>query len=192
MEVTGNPRYDNLRCRDGDYIYFSPPVMLELNASSKSVAHPKHEKMVRELQGLDQKHKVIIHPHYREGKQHILRKIFPSAEFIEPEAPVLDAIADAKCVLTHRNSTVVLDAIACRKQVVLMNFSGDSYYRTGHFAPFAVESSNFEECMRNLAKEPEVILDYEKRARSHLALEGASKKIEQLIKESGECQFVAQ
>jgi hypothetical protein len=182
VEVTGNPRYDNLQCREGDYVYFSPPVMLELNASSRSIAHPEHEKMVKTLRGLDVEHKVVVHPHYREGKLDLLRKLFPASEFIDPAAPALDVVVDSKCVLTHRNSTVVLDAMACSKRVVLMNFGGSSYYRRGYFAPFALESSNFDECMSNLAKEPKAISDYKKKARLHLALEGASNRIEQLIK----------
>ena len=187
IEATGNPRYDDLwhENREGDYIYFSPPVMLELNTSARPISHIQHEKMVRAVQGVDSKYKVLLHPHYREGKLDLLRKLFPSAEFADPAAPALDLVIDAKQVLTHRNSTVVLDAIACRKRVVLMNFKGGSYFPSGYFSPFAEESSNLDECVQNLSKEPKVIPDYEKQARSHVVLEGAAANIEQLIKGRG-------
>lgn len=187
VEATGNPRYDDLwhENREGDYVYFSPPVILELNTSARSIPHARHEKMVRAVKGVDSKHKVLLHPHYREGKLDLLRKLFPSAEFADPAAPALDLVIDAKQVLTHRNSTVVLDAIACRKRVVLMNFDDSAHYPKGYFGPFADENSNLDECLQNLAKEPEVIPDYENQARSHVVLEGATAHIEQLIKGRG-------
>jgi hypothetical protein len=184
VEATGNPRYDDLwhENRIGDSVYFSPPVMLELNTSARSIHHPQQEKMVRSLKGIDSQFNVLLHPHYREGKLDLLRRLFPNAEFADPAAPALDLVVDSRSVLTHRNSTVVLDGIACRKRIVLMNFRDKSYYPREYFAPFALESSNFEECVSNLAKEPEVISDYEKKARPHVVLEGASTRIEQVIK----------
>lgn len=185
VEATGSPRYDVLNIKDGDYVYFSPPVILEKNASAQSITHQKSLLLLSALRGVDSRYKVLLHPHYREGELDRLKDLFPKAQYIDPEEPALPFIAAAGKVLTHRNSTVVLDGIACRKLVVLMNFMGhdDSAYPMGYFKGFAIESTTPFHCMENLGvvwQFPEKTTD---EAKSFLVFGHASERISHLIKE---------
>lgn len=180
--ATGNPRYDKLPIEEGDYVYFSPPVTIELNPSARSITHPRN-KAIQALSGLDKKCKLMIQPHYREGKISFLRSWFPNAELIDPMVPALPLLARSKCILTHRNSTMVLDGIASQKRIVIMP-DCESRFSRGHFDPFTVETNNLSEVVLAVTASYDAIDDYELTARPHVNLGGASGRIEQLIKEA--------
>ena len=81
-------------------------------------------------------------------------------------------------MLTHRNSTIILDAIACGKQVVTMNFDVmPSSYSKGHFNGFALESDSPDHCLHNLTRPVNLPDDYDDKARKHILLGNASRRI---------------
>jgi hypothetical protein len=112
-----------------------------------------------------------------------LRKWFKSAVFADPASSSLNLIAGAKKVLTHRDSTVVLDAIACCKPVVLINVDEyNCFYPYNYFHPLAVESSSKEDCLLKLN---DIIIKYDGKLANQFIVTGcSSKKIEKLIQES--------
>lgn len=152
VEVTGNPRYDELSTSNDGFIYFAPPIFLELNPSAADIYHYKNIELIEALAGIDKRHYIKIHPHYREGKIEYLKKIFPYAEFIDKDEPALNYISKCDKVLTHKNSTTVLDGIACKKVVVLTNFTGykNSFYKNHYFRSFAYECLSPSHCERTL------------------------------------------
>lgn len=180
--ATGNPRYDDLSIEKGNYVYFSPPVMLELNPSARTINHSR-DAVIRLLRGLDAHCELLIQPHYREGKVNALHKWFPDAKFVDSQQPALPLVAKSRCVLTHRNSTMVLDGIACRKRIVLMP-KCDSCYARGYFEPFAIEADSFADVKKNLTTDFDQIDEYDTKARPHVVLGGASERIEQIIRET--------
>lgn len=179
IEVTGSPRYDNVKTEQGNYIYFSPPVLTEYNPSSINISHKKNFKFLSNLYGIDNHLNMIIHPHYREVNIDVLKKMFPKANFVEPKTRAIDIIAKSYKVLTHRNSTVVLDAIACQKNCVLVNFAGfDSFYPKNYFREFAIECNNISECIEVLKKECVINT---KSTSDFIMLGNASKRISSII-----------
>jgi len=186
LEVTGCPRYDYCERNEGDegFVYFSPPVMLELNVSSAPIRHLRSEIVLEQLSGIDKQVHLKIHPHYREGQIDRLRDMFTEAEFIDSSDDPLDHIPKSSKVLTHRNSTVVLDAIACGKISVLINFLDtlQSQFRRHYFEGFALESRSVAKCSEYLKpSKPLNTKDYVSRARPHIYLGSASNRIEKLL-----------
>ncbi len=181
LAVTGNPRYDNsVISTEGDYVYFAPPVILERVPSSDDKHNPELLKTIQRLKGLDKQVKLVIHPHYREGNVLALRNIFPEAEFRDPQDDPLPIVAGASKVLTHRNSTTVLDAIAHGKITVLMNFEKEdwSVYNKEYFGDFALESETPHQCFDNVISDEVLDLDdYIERARRYVYLGDASQRV---------------
>lgn len=184
--ATGNPRYDGLQVQDGDYVYFAPPVMQEVEHSGRVVTHLWVYRWLNALKGLERKVNLKIHPHYREADVRALKAMFAfccDTEVIDPAENPLDHICKCSKVLTHRNSTTVLDAIACRKPVVLMNFDGvsQSCYPEGHFGPFARESHSRSECELWLKDNRLPIANYDEKASRYVVLGDASDRITSII-----------
>lgn len=174
--VTGSPRYDNCRLNPkGSYIYFSPPVILEKSPSVKDKYNPKSVETLKNLGGIDKELDIVIHPHYREGYIGQLRELFPRAIIADTGDSALDLIQESSKVLTHRNSTTVLDAIACGKQSVLM--SQTSSYPVGYFGKFADEVSSMTEYVKCLSTPSVDIEDYYHKARKYILLGNASQRI---------------
>ncbi len=186
MVATGNPRYDDIEFSSpGEYVYFSPPVIFELSPS----AFPKQSKLatktIMDLRGIDKNCELMIHPHYREASVEALRQWFPKAKIQDPKDDPFPLIAGSKKVLTHRNSTVVLDAIAHGKETVLVNFiRNSSHYQRGYFGKFARESDSPSQCIKLLSDESsEPVLDeeYVNKAKEYIHLGSASERILSII-----------
>lgn len=180
--VTGSPRYDHVEVGlKGEYVYFSPPVIKEMNKSSPSRVrkHPMEE--LSKIQKINCKD-LLIQPHYREGDLLTLKKWFRGATFVDPALDPFPFIAKCKAVLTHRDSTVVLDAIAHGKKTILMNFDGGlrSFYPRFYFGSFATESSNMSDLQRNIdtISGNEIIDEkYVQSARQYVYLGNASERV---------------
>lgn len=185
LVTTGSPRYDGLTPKDGDYIYFSPPVLVETNPSSGIIIHRKTKVILRKFELLNQIENLVIHPHYREGDIHELKRRFPNAKFIDPADDALEHVRNSRIVISHRNSGTVLDAIACGKRAVLMNFEGGlaSSYPRGYFGEMALESSNEEDLIINLnAGSLEYNDEYIATAKPYIHLGSASERLFHAIK----------
>jgi len=182
IAVTGSPRYDScFHSKElGQYVYFSPPAILEINPSATDKYNYEILRLLKQLKGLDDEVDLLIHPHYREGKEEELKSLFPKALFRYQKCKSVDLVKCATKVLTHRNSTTVLDGIACGKPVVLMNFGkyDKSYYNKGYFKDFALESDSPDHCIHNL-KSKVIVKEsgYQDRAREFIALGNASLRI---------------
>jgi hypothetical protein len=156
--ITGTPRYENCVVNpSGDFVYFAPPVIGE---KVPTIGCDKISSMtarwIESLRTLDQHCKLKIHPHYRELKIDFLKQMFPQADILPVDDDPLDFIQQSCAVLTHRNSTTVLDAIACGKPVILMNFEkfDHSFYPKNYFLcknkSFAHECNDLNECIMAL------------------------------------------
>lgn len=177
---TGSPRYDGIeRNPRGSYIYFSPLVVTELSPSVPPKFNPRAMKLLTQLRGIDAHFNIVLQPHYREGSCDQIRSMFRFAKYIDPAEDPFPHIAGAYAVLCHRNSTVVLDAIAHGKKIVLINFQDyPSYYPKGYFCQFAMESDDYSQCLNNLCHvDFEEIEDYEEAARPYIWLGNASARI---------------
>lgn len=184
--ISGSPRYDNIDVNTNkeDYVYFSPPVVLEEVNGATSKYNAQVHKLLKSIKGIDNKVNLYLHPHYREGMVTELRSLFPNAKYIDKKEEVFKHISKAAKVLTHRNSTVILDAIACHVSVVLLNFDSlkNSFYPKEYFSEFAVESTTSENCVANLLSKSHEILDYEIKAKKHILLGDATSRILNVIK----------
>lgn len=179
VEVTGNPKYDNLTpSHDGDYIYFSPPVLQEENPSAPSIKHSKTYAWLNSIKDIDCQ-KLLIHPHYREGDIKYLKTIFCKSNFADPEISALDLIQKSQSVITHRNSTIVLDAIACRKHVSFINTISydNSIFSMGYFGKFAQENPTPSTILESTILESIPINNYEQEASRYILLGNASQRI---------------
>lgn len=196
--VTGSPRYDNLKIdATSDMVYFSPPVVLETSPSSPPKKQVWGYNVLSKLQGLDQECNLLIHPHYREGDVGFLKDLFPLAKFADPQENALALIGQSRMVLTHRNSTCVIDAISLRRPCALIDledmdwmrfseqFVGWSYFPRNYFCEFAKESSDASECFNNVKETGTYPTlneqDYIKKAKKYICLGEASKRIETIM-----------
>jgi len=183
--VTGSPRYDEASANGGSYVYFSPPAIEEMTHGVPSDKINNHYlQSLRRLRGIDREVSLVIQPHYRESRTDLLQKMFPSAQFADPDLDTLKLIRGSCKVLASRNSTVVLDAIAHQKPVVLMDFpeTDRSFFERGHFNEFAYESSNTKEVLENLRREVTINrVGYADRASRYIYLGNASARISELI-----------
>lgn len=179
--ATGNPRYDNVETNlDGKYIYVAPPVMHEVIPSSSDRINAQAKRLLESLSksGARLMKNLLIHPHYREGNTKYLEKLFPIAKHVDKKENPFKYIKNASSVLTHRNSTTVLDAIAHKKQTILMNFDDyPSYFPIFYFADFAIESERPQECIEFLKHKFDPIANYEEKAKEFIVLGNASKRI---------------
>lgn len=139
--ATGSPRYDfYTQCTREDFDYFAPPVMVEYVPGQSDRDNPIARQLLEKMSGLDTKCTLFIHPHYREKDILSLRQMFPKAVILNPHDSALNWINRCRYLITHRNSSSVLDAIACKKHSLLMNFGGfSSAYSRGYFGEFATE-----------------------------------------------------
>ena len=183
----GSPRYDEAvpYGHGSPYVYFSPPVIEEM-------IHKKPSGRIRtpflrdleKISGIDKYVSLIIHPHHRECRIDILRKLFPKAQFADPELDAIKLVRGSSKVLTSRNSTVVLDAIAHQKITILTDLPefDVSFFPRGYFAEFAIESDSKTHLVANLiaTKNPE-LSNYQHRAKRYIRLGDASTRIANLI-----------
>jgi len=158
LVVTGSPRYDGAMAdrSNGGYVYFAPPVVEEQSHSGAVKRNPKVVTWLSELKGLDKHCQLVIHPHYREADIEIYTQVFPQAQIVAKEANAIFLIKQCDRLLTHRLSTMVLDGLACKKRIILINFGeydGISYYNRGYFGDMAIETSSANEVL-NLARIP--------------------------------------
>jgi len=132
---------------------------------------------------LDKGVEMLLHPHYREGNISALRKMFPTAQMTDPKADPLPLILKSSHVLTHRDSTTIMDAIACGKPSILLNFKGiRSIFPKGYFGDLAFDCETLEECRSALVSTPfEVNEYYAQKAKPHLYLGNASARIAALL-----------
>lgn len=186
--VTGSPKYDNIIPNSsGSYVYFCPPVMYEkINGTHRS--NPLASRLLKTLSGIDKKIELLIQPHYREGNISGLKQMFSFAEFSDPKNDPICLIKKSYAVLTHRDSTTVLDAIACGKKSFLINFKNQhrSFYKAGYFSNFAVENGWPDECKDRIQSyvAGELPDNYEMLSKPYLYLGNSSERILAIIKES--------
>ena len=177
--VTGSPRYDNLEIVNGDYVYFSPPVIQEIVHGRPNGYIQKHYLMaIQSVIGLDSVCKLVIQPHYREANINMLKNMFPKAMFVDPAENAIKLISSSYKVVCCRNSTVVIDSIACKKHVLLMDFlyTDRSFYPREYFNNFATENDNATDLLNNISN-TKIIVDYEKHASNHILLGNSSERI---------------
>ena len=188
VSMTGSPRYDSVNGKlyGGSYIYFSPPVIEELvhGRPCGQIRQPSL-RCLEKLRGIDGIVPMIVQPHYREARIEWLRRLFPKAQFADPDLDPLCLISGSKKVVASRNSTVVLDAIAYKKTTVLIDLLNEDvgFFKRGHFGEFALESADREQFIRNVVTDVEVNYKngYAKRAQEHIYLGDASERIGGII-----------
>jgi len=184
--VTGSPRYDNALPNGGSYVYFSPPVIEELihGQPTGRIRHLFYENL-EAIKKIDKEFKMVIQPHYREVRTDYLHKLFPYAQFVDPQLDALKLVRGAKKVLTSRNSTVILDAIAHYKPVVLMDFPeyDACFFERGYFDGFALESDTKAHLLENLSAEVKTKKADYMNTMEHIYLGNASDRIVEYMKE---------
>ena len=95
-------------------------------------------------------------------------------------------IRGAAKVLTSRNSTVILDAMAHQKPVVLMDLPEHDacFFERGYFEGFALESKTKSHLVDNLLDDTKVKrTNYVSSAKKHICLGDASSRIVDWVKE---------
>lgn len=184
--VTGSPRYDAASPNGGSYVYFSPPVIEELiHNKPTGVCRRSFKRNLEAIKKIDKEVPMVIQPHYREARTDELHKLFPCAQFADPQLDALKLIRGAAKVLTSRNSTVVLDAIAHQKPVVLMDFPeyDACFFKRGYFGEFALESETKSHLVDNLLIDTKIKrTDYVSKSKEHIFLGDASSRIVECIK----------
>ena len=177
--ATGSPRYDEASSNGGSYIYFSPPVIEELihGHPTGRIRRSFYENL-EAIKNIDREIPIIIQPHYREARTDYLYKLFPYAQFADPQLDALKLVRGAAKVLTSRNSTVVLDAIAHQKPVVLMDLPeyDTCFFERGYFDDFALESETKAHLMNNILADKTKRADY-MNTKKHIYLGNASDRI---------------
>jgi len=180
VHCVGSPRYDDITLnKEGEGVYFSPPVICEYSPSAPEKIDKHAQFLISRLHGIDDKVKLVLQPHYREGRVSLLKMLFPKAIFIDPSDDPFKWIKQCNKVLTHRDSTVVLDAIAHGKLTVLMNFDDEKvFFNRGYFGDFAVESSSAKNCFTHLQSDLYLRYnDYIKKVKKYIYLGNASRRI---------------
>ena len=189
VHAVGNPRYDEIhRQSEGDFVYFGPPVLTEIEHSGASRRNENAAVLLTNLKGIDKRVKIKIHPHYREGRVSVLKEMFPQAEIIDPKDDPLKHVSQSSKVLTHRNSTAVIDAIACGKPSVFVDFRGQdrSFFKRGHFGPFGIECDSPIDCISKVSANTKLPFDvnsaeYSVAAAAYLQVGNASERIVKLM-----------
>lgn len=186
--TVGSPRYDGCKKNtNGSYVYMSPPVIEEsIHGIPNGFIRRHFLKSLEEIKGIDKEIQIVIHPHYRECRTDWLRNIFPKAQFADPKLHPFKLINGASKVIASRNSTVVLDAIAHGKMVVLtdLKLNDVCYFKRGYFKEFAVESEDAKDFFDNVLQSNKMINDinYQSRANRYIMLGNATSRIIDLIK----------
>lgn len=179
--ATGNPRYDNVKInQEGDLVYLAPPVICEENPSSPNKFNPVAKRLLEKFSSMGgDKLKMVVHPHYRERETEYLKKLFPNSTHVDRKDDPFNHIRYCKAVLTHRNSTTILDAIAHGKLSVLLNGNSyPSYFPMFYFADFTIESDRIQECLEFLKYDIKLDYDnYQEKAAEFIVLGNASKRI---------------
>lgn len=190
LNTTGSPRYDGITKEElsNDYVLFFPPVVEEILHGLPSGIQKIHSiKLITKVTaGIDNETNLVIQPHYREAKIKWLKEIFPKAQFVSEKDNTIELIKKAKKVITCRNSTTVLDSIACYKPIVLIDIGlhDVSIFKRGYFKEFATESESKEHFFKTVLDESVVNFDnYEQRARKYIYLGNSSQRIVKLIQE---------
>jgi len=184
--TTGCPRYDDAKLGDEEYVFFSPPVISELNnGQSKGGRLRKgYLSLLKKLAGIDKETRIMLQPHYREEHLNTLFDLFPNAEFALPSSSTLKLVQNATRIITSRNSTVILDAIAYHKPVVVTELPDHdmSFFARGYFGPFVQENKSLEDFRSNvLQSQLESIDQYNEKARRYILLDNASRRIVDLL-----------
>jgi len=188
VHVVGSPRYDEASSNGmGSYTYFSPPVIEEIvhNKPSGRMRTP-FLKALEKVAGIDRHISLVIQPHYREARTDMLHKMFPKAQFADPALDPLKLVRGSVQVMSSRNSTVVLDAIAHQKPVVLMDFPDNDacFFERGYFGEFATETKNKKQLLEALADPNKLSrTNYLARAKPFIYLGNASERIVELIQQ---------
>lgn len=177
--ATGNPKYDGLeQCQYNDTIYFSPPVIEEIvHAKPNGKFNQQNFNQVKEISEIKEV-ELVIHPHYREARIEQLKRMFPKSLFIDPSANPLVHIVKSKSVLCSRDSTLILDALACNRIPIVMDYN-TSYTRTfpkGFFGKCVVESDSIQDLHYNL-KQASTIQASKEEIKQHIYLENASSRV---------------
>lgn len=189
IHTVGSPRYDEVSSNGcgSTYTYFSPPVIEEMvHGKSSGIIRTYFLKGLKKIAGIDKHISLIIQPHYRECRTDLLHKMFPKAQFADPDLDPLKLIRGSLQVLTSRNSTVVLDAIAHQKPVVLVDLpeTDACFFKRGYFGNFAKESNNRKHLISNLEKSNTFSRnDYNIKAKPYIYLGNASERIAKLVKQ---------
>lgn len=155
VHAVGSPRYDSINTnRKKNYVFFSPPVIQEIVNGSAKMTRKPFLKALEELSGFDEKFTVYLQPHYREHRIDILKKLFPHARMIDPSENTLRYVEESKSVICCRNSTVVLDAMACGRKVIFTDLpSCDvAFFKRGYFNKFGVEITSRSDLIYSLGK----------------------------------------
>lgn len=186
--ATGSPRYDEATSNGGSYIFFSPPVIEELiHGHPTGRVRRSFYKNLEAIKKIDKELPIVIQPHYREARTNYLYELFPHAQFADPQLDALKLVRGATKVLTSRNSTVVLDAIAHQKPVVFMDLPeyDDCFFERGYFEGFALESETRSHIVNNLLDDIKVKhTNYINKSKEHICLGNASNRIVEWIKEA--------
>lgn len=184
--VTGSPRYDGATPNGGSYIYFSPPVIEEfIHGQASGRTRRSFRDNLDAIKKIDKELPLVIQPHYREACTDYLHKLFPSAQFADPQLDALKLVRGASKVLTSRNSTVVLDGIAHQKPVVLMDFPEHDacFFKRDYFDGFALESETKSHLVENLLADTKIKRrEYITKSREHIYLGDASSRIVEWIR----------
>lgn len=183
---SGSPRYDNASPNGGSYVYFSPPVIEELiHRKPTGKLRRSFYENLKAIKNIDKELQIVIQPHYREARTDYLHQLFPHAQFADPQLDALKLVRGATKVLTSRNSTVILDAIAHHKPVVLMDFPeyDACFFKRGYFNSLALESETKSHLASNLLAEVKIKRSAYMNAREYIYLGNASDRIVESIKE---------
>jgi len=184
--TTGSPRYDSAVPGKGSYVYFSPPVIEEIiHRKPSGVFRSSFYKNLEVIRRIDKELFILIQPHYREARIDDLHELFPYAQFVDPQLDALKLIHGSTKVLTSRNSTVVLDAIAYQKQIVLIDLPDYDrcFFERGYFEDFALESTTKMNILDNLLSDIKTIKSYIDMSKKHIYLGDSTKRIVDKIKE---------
>lgn len=198
VSVVGCPRYDDATSNGNGnpYIYFSPPVIEEMiHGEPTGRIRTPFLNALKRMSGIDKKTSLVIQPHYREARVDILKMLFPRAQFADPQLDALKLVKGSSKVMASRNSTVVLDAMAHYKMVVLTDFPENDacFFKRGYFGEFALESDNKKHLVENLNADVDIRrTGYVSRARKYIYLGNASNRIAELVQREGIIQHVDQ
>ena len=184
LVTVGCPRFDKITKTEGSGFYCAPHILNETYVSSPTNHHKKGVRSANLLRSVAVKlqEDLKVHPHYREGSIKELKKILKGATFLDSKLDSIPLVMDSRAVITHRNSTTVLDAIAAYKPIHLLNCRElSSCYPKGYFSPFAKEYDTIDQLVEGLDEPVNEIKDYEAKSKNYIYLGNASERIADLI-----------
>ena len=186
IHVAGSPRYDNLNINHGkNYVFFSPPVIQEIVHGVAKMIRQPFLKSLEALSGFDKECVVYMQPHYREHRIDILKKLFPAARMIDSSEDTLQHIKASRSVVCCRNSTVVLDAMACGRKVTFTDLPACdvAFFKRNYFQDFGVEISSKIDLIHSLKGHKTHSIDeqYINKCKPYIYLQGASGRLISVI-----------